>query len=87
MSLKHSRCDPTQSPPRARRFPTTGFEIIPPSTKLEEEHVPFYSPKIFYPVCLGQVFQCRYQVVAKLGYGATSTTWLGRDLPYVLVLC
>ncbi|KAH6846928.1 kinase-like domain-containing protein [Chaetomium sp. MPI-CAGE-AT-0009] len=29
---------------------------------------------------MGEVVGAHYQVVAKLGYGATSTVWLGRDL-------
>jgi hypothetical protein len=31
-------------------------------------------------VHLGEVFQSRYQVVAKLGFGVYSTVWLCRDL-------
>lgn len=36
----------------------------------------------FYPVHLGEVFQDRYQTVAKLGFGSSSTIWLARDLWY-----
>ncbi|EHA48913.1 CMGC protein kinase [Pyricularia oryzae 70-15] len=61
-------------------FPTEGFKIIDSSTPVEEETLPFYRPELFYPVRLGEVFQNRYQVVAKLGYGASSTVWLGHDL-------
>lgn len=85
MALAPHRSISTQSPPRARPFPVTGFETIPPSIKLEEEQLPFYSGNVFYPVRLGQVFQSRYQVVAKLRYGTTSTTWLGHDLRCVAV--
>ncbi len=28
-------------------------------------------------------FRARYQVVGKLGFGATSTVWLARDLSYL----
>lgn len=63
-------------------FPTEGFKIIDSSTPVEEETLPFYRPELFYPVRLGEVFQNRYQVVAKLGYGASSTVWLGHDLMY-----
>jgi serine/threonine-protein kinase SRPK3 len=63
-----------------RRFPSSGFETIDVSIKVEEETLPFYDPKMFYPVRIGEVFRKRYQVVAKLGYGTTSTTWLCHDL-------
>lgn len=65
-----------------RTFPTSGFVIIDPSIKVEEESLSFYDPRMFYPVRLGEVFQERYQVVAKLGYGGHSTIWLCHDLQY-----
>ncbi|KAK3900751.1 kinase-like domain-containing protein [Staphylotrichum tortipilum] len=64
----------------ARIFPSDGFEAIPLGEEVEEETVPDYKGERFYPVQLGQVFQSRYQVVAKLGYGTASTIWLCRDL-------
>lgn len=68
-------------PPLApRTFPSTGFETIDASAKIEEETLAFYDPRLFYPVRIGEVFDNRYQVVAKLGYGTTSTTWLCHDL-------
>lgn len=74
-----------------RTFPTSGFKIIDPSIKVEEESLSFYDPRMFYPVRLGEVFQERYQVVAKLGYGGHSTIWLCHDLqcaisPFLLIL-
>lgn len=39
-----------------------------------------YHPDHFYPVRLGEVFNDRFQTVAKLGYGSSSTVWLARDL-------
>ncbi|KAK3375702.1 kinase-like protein [Lasiosphaeria ovina] len=42
--------------------------------------MPFYDPATFYPAGIGQVIHDRYQVVAKLGYGTTATTWLCHDL-------
>ncbi|RDH36245.1 CMGC protein kinase [Aspergillus welwitschiae] len=47
---------------------------------IEEETLPTYNAEKYYPVRLGEVLDGRYQVVAKLGYGVTSTVWLGRDL-------
>jgi len=63
-----------------RKYPSSGFEMIDMSVKIEEETLPFYNPRLFYPVRIGEVFSDRYQVVAKLGYGTTSTTWLCHDL-------
>ncbi|MCJ1255267.1 hypothetical protein MMC24_003083 [Lignoscripta atroalba] len=64
----------------ARTFPSEGFEVLPAHQKIEEERVPNYKAERFYPVQLGEVFESRYQVVAKLGFGTTSTVWLCRDL-------
>lgn len=47
---------------------------------VEEETLPRYCSRHFYPVRLGEIFDERYEVVAKLGYGASSTVWLARDL-------
>ncbi|KAF9073510.1 putative CDK4/6 [Rhodocollybia butyracea] len=63
-----------------RNFPSSGFKIIDGAEKLEEENWDWYEPGIFYPVRIGEVFQSRYQVVGKLGYGSRSTAWLCRDL-------
>ena len=67
-----------QSP--ARVFPSSGFDLIAPSLRLEEETNPGYSAKNFYAAAIGEIFQDTYQVIAKLGYGTASTTWLCRDL-------
>ncbi|EFY93180.1 protein kinase-like protein [Metarhizium acridum CQMa 102] len=63
-----------------REFPSTGFEIISPGQQIEEERLPFYRRNDYYPMHIGEVVRGRYQVVAKLGYGTTSTVWLSRDL-------
>ncbi|GLA25124.1 hypothetical protein ACMYSQ_000105 [Aspergillus niger] len=60
-------------------FPTTDA-LIDPSIEIEEETLPTYHPEKYYPVQQGEVLDNRYQVLAKLGYGVTSTVWLGRDL-------
>lgn len=69
-----------------RQFPTSGFEIIDPSLKFEEETMSIYDPRMFYPVRLGEIFEGRYQVIAKLGWGAHSTIWLCHDLQYAIAL-
>ncbi|TGJ77120.1 hypothetical protein E0Z10_g10760 [Xylaria hypoxylon] len=63
-----------------REFPSTGFEVINPADKIEEERQPFYRREEYYPMQIGDVVGDHYQVVAKLGYGVTSTVWLARDL-------
>ncbi|EEH03132.1 protein kinase [Histoplasma capsulatum G186AR] len=60
----------SHSPPR--RFPSSGFVVLDPKLKVEEEELPSYVPGDFYPVTIGEVFVERYQVVAKLGFVCTS---------------
>ncbi|MCJ1385099.1 hypothetical protein MMC17_008218 [Xylographa soralifera] len=48
--------------------------------KIVEESLPGYATAGFYDVRIGRVFDSRYQVVGKLGYGGNSTVWLSRDL-------
>lgn len=66
-------------PSPARQFPTSGFKLLD-TAKLEEENWEWYSSEAFFPVRIGKVFESRYQVLGKLGYGAHSTAWLCRDL-------
>ena len=73
-----ARSLPGASPPR--KFPASGFKVISDIGKLEEENWDWYKPGLFYPVLIGEIFQSRYQVVDKLGYGSRSTAWLCRDL-------
>ena len=47
---------------------------------IEEETVRGYKAENYYPVKTGEVFQDRYSVIGKLGYGSTSTVWLCHDL-------
>ena len=67
-------------PPRA--FQPAKFEVIDPAQLVEEERLPFYNRDDYYPMRIGEILKDRYQVVAKLGYGASSTVWLCRDIRY-----
>lgn len=67
-------------PSRPRRLSTVGFETLNSSQPIEEETFAWYDLKYFYPARIGEVFQTRYQVIGKLGYGAYSTVWLCKDL-------
>ncbi|KAB8273728.1 kinase-like domain-containing protein [Aspergillus minisclerotigenes] len=63
-----------------RVFPTSGFELLDQSNKLDEETLPTYQPEKYYPVNQGEILNGRYQALAKIGYGVTSTVWLAKDL-------
>ncbi|KAI9147615.1 serine threonine protein kinase, CMGC group [Paramyrothecium foliicola] len=52
---------------------------VPLGKKIEEELFPDYVASRYYPARIGEVLGQRYQIVGKLGYGASSTVWLARD--------
>lgn len=45
---------------------------------LEEERLPGYDPKAFYPAEIGERLAGKYELVSKLGWGSGSTVWLAR---------
>ncbi len=59
----------------ASRSPT----ILPADVLLEEERVPGYDPRRFLSVNPGDLLSSRYRILAKLGWGTTSTVWLAQD--------
>ena len=63
------------------KFPATGFAVVRDSQLLEEEQLEELHDGKYYPVRIGEVFDSKYQVVGKLGFGSTSTVWLARDMP------
>ncbi|KUL84813.1 hypothetical protein ZTR_07267 [Talaromyces verruculosus] len=64
-----------------RPFPsTTNLTLIDQTQLIEEETLPTYEAHRYYPIQQAEILNERYQVLAKLGYGVTSTVWLGRDL-------
>lgn len=73
----------SRRPLRPRSFANPNFTQLPANESIEEENLPDYLPQRYYPVRIGDVFVDRYQVVGKLGYGATSTVWLAHDLRLV----
>ena len=48
-----------------------------------KRHVSHYDPQQLYPVHIGDIFNNRYRVTGKLGYGSYSTSWLCQDIRYV----
>lgn len=61
-------------------FPTSGFKVYGDNVYLEEEGMGGFQRGLYYPMQLGDILMSRYQVVGKLGFGATSTVWLARDM-------
>lgn len=62
--------DPDSEPSPWKYFP---FQLG------ESEYLEKYEPGGFHPVHLGDVYDGRYRVVHKLGFGGFSTVWLARD--------
>jgi serine/threonine-protein kinase SRPK3 len=52
------------------------WDLIPSDKETEEESVPGYHVDAFYPVKIGELFKSKYLVIAKLGFGTSSTVWL-----------
>lgn len=50
------------------------------SDPIEEEILPGYRPENYYPVHIGQLLNAQYKVLAKLGFGGGSTTWIAQDI-------
>jgi serine/threonine-protein kinase SRPK3 len=61
-------------------FSNPNFVRIPISQKIEEETMPDYIASRYYPVKIGEIFKDQYQIIRKLGFGASSTVWLARDM-------
>lgn len=57
--------------------------MLDSNEKFEEEMYPRHKAEDSYSVNIGEVFQSRYKVVGKLGFGGYSTAWLCKDLTYV----
>ena len=54
--------------------------LVPNSNADIEEGRAAYYPGGFHPVYIGDLFNGRYEVLNKIGYGVYSTVWLVRDL-------
>ncbi|KAJ5787555.1 hypothetical protein N7457_002545 [Penicillium paradoxum] len=63
-------------------FSNPNFARIATSEVIEEETIPGYLAARYYPTQIGEIFKDRYQVVGKLGFGASSTVWLARDMDH-----
>ncbi|KAE8376162.1 hypothetical protein BDV26DRAFT_294390 [Aspergillus bertholletiae] len=54
-------------------FTNPNFIRVPASRASEEETIPGYVAGRYYPTRIGEILKDRYQVVGKLGFGASST--------------
>jgi hypothetical protein len=51
-----------------------------------EEGLAVYVTGGFHPVSPGETYNDRYLIIRKLGFGSTSTVWLGDDKQYTPTL-
>lgn len=61
-------------------FSNPNFVRLSASQAIEEETLPGYVSARYCPTRIGEILKDRYQVVGKLGFGASSTVWLARDM-------
>jgi non-specific serine/threonine protein kinase len=83
-SLLHNMQSRPPTPPP--RDPEIGGAYRFLSTGTASEWGESYHPGSYCPVHIDNIFDRRYQVIRKLGYGAYSTVWLAKDLQYVCPL-
>jgi hypothetical protein len=55
-------------------------ESIPADVLVDEEIVPGYNWKAFYPAYPGELLDKRYELKTKVGWGSSSTVWLAEDI-------
>lgn len=60
--------------------PTDPTFAIPSHAVVDEERYPNYTPKDYYPARPGETLGNNYQLLAKIGWGASSTVWLARNI-------
>ncbi|PBP27793.1 hypothetical protein BUE80_DR001220 [Diplocarpon rosae] len=65
---------------QSRRLLGTFVPSTSSTPAIEEERLPHYNVEHFYPVQPKEIFEDRYQAIAKLGFGGGSTVWLARNL-------
>jgi serine/threonine-protein kinase SRPK3 len=56
--------------------------VFTPDINSEPQH--HYESGGYHPVIVGEIYNQRYEVIRKLGWGKYSTVWLVRDIQFVL---
>jgi serine/threonine-protein kinase SRPK3 len=70
----------------------TSFDPVKPTSSLDpepkededKEGIYRYLPGDLHPVSLGELYNNKYLVLRKLGYGRYSTVWLVQDTSFVI---
>jgi hypothetical protein len=70
------RLDARDAPGSARRVFPSEKPKANIAAPIEEETIPSYDSKSFYPARIGEVLGGRYHLISKLGWGTSSTVWL-----------
>lgn len=60
--------------------PTDPTFAIPSHAVVDEERCPNYTPQDYYTAKPGETLAGNYQLLAKIGWGTSSTVWLARDI-------
>jgi serine/threonine-protein kinase SRPK3 len=63
---------------------STPSVVFTPEVDPEPQHR--YEPGGYHPVIIGEIYNQRYEVIRKLGWGMYSTVWLVRDTQFVFDL-
>lgn len=63
-----------------RPLPVPTPQRLPQNEPVDEEICPGYNSKKFYPARPGDVLDDHYQILVKVGWGVSSTTWFARDM-------
>lgn len=59
--------------------PLQKMSTLVPKQLVEEQQLPMYSSRHYYPVRVGSILNDRYRIITKFGFGAYSTVWLAKD--------
>lgn len=59
---------------------------IPLDVPADEGQVPNYQPGVFYPANLGDILKGRFEILARIGWGTSSTVWLARETTWERLL-
>ena len=61
------------------QFNNSDFQNVPSDQRVEEETLDASPESRYFPVRIGDVYENKYQILGKLGYGLGSTVWLANE--------